>query len=179
MMSAVFSQIYPLFMTITYSGDELFLQLRGDLLDYLCRKLSKDEAADILQEIYLRWRRQDISSIENPRAFLFTVALNLIRDQARRQAHVQTYASTMQHLFQDKPADNDPAQYCDERRQIEYLQQALDQLPENVRHAFLLFRLDGLTFTEIARQMDISSKSVARYTSSMNSIPICRSLQTL
>ena len=48
MMSAVFSQIYPLFMTITYSGDELFLQLRGDLLDYLYRKLSKDEAADIL-----------------------------------------------------------------------------------------------------------------------------------
>ncbi|WP_350283408.1 hypothetical protein, partial [Nitrosomonas sp.] len=33
----------------------------------------------------------------------------------------------------------------------------------------------SLTFTEIARQMDISSKSVARYTSSMNSIPICRS----
>ncbi|WP_396957632.1 hypothetical protein [Nitrosomonas sp.] len=52
MMSAVISQIYPLFMTITYSGDELFLQLRSDLLDYLCRKLSKDEAAEILQEIY-------------------------------------------------------------------------------------------------------------------------------
>ncbi|HRN82298.1 RNA polymerase sigma factor [Nitrosomonas europaea] len=150
-------------MTITYSGDELFLQLRGDLLNYLCRKLSKDEAADILQEIYLRWRRQDISSIENPRAFLFTVALNLIRDQARRQAHMQTYANTMQHLFQDKPADYDLAQHCDERRQIEYLQQALDQLPENVRHAFLLFRLDGLTFAEIALQMGISSKSVARY----------------
>ena len=144
-------------------NDEIFLQLHNELTIYLRSKLNRDEAADMVQEVYLRWYKLDLSQIKNPRAFLFTVALNLIRDKARRQAHAQSYADTMQHLFQDKPADNDPAQHCDERRQIEYLQQALDQLPENVRHAFLLFRLDGLTFAEIALQMGISSKSVARY----------------
>ncbi|MDF0677896.1 MAG: hypothetical protein P0107_01995 [Nitrosomonas sp.] len=43
------------------------------------------------------------------------------------------------HLFRNKPADYGLAQHCDERRQIEYLQQAHVQLPENVRHLFFFF----------------------------------------
>lgn len=144
-------------------NDEIFLQLRSELSFFLHSKLNRDEAADIIQEIYLRWRKLDLSGIKNPRAFLFTIALNLIRDKARRQMLVQAHANTVQQLVQDKAADNDPAQRYDDREQLKCLLQALTQLPENVRHAFLLFRYDGLTHGEIARQLGISNKTVARY----------------
>lgn len=51
-------------MTTSCTNDELFLQLRNDLLNFLYRKVGRDEAADMVQEVYLRWRKQDVSSIE-------------------------------------------------------------------------------------------------------------------
>ena len=144
-------------------NNEIFLELRGDLCIFLERKLSSEEAADIIQEVYLRWQNLDLSNINNPRAFLFTIALNMIRDKARRRARAHEYAEAMQGLYENNCTDGDPALRYDERAQLKSLLKALDQLPEAVRHAFLLFRYDGLTHAEIALQLGISKKTVSRH----------------
>lgn len=155
--------MHLLAMTVTCINDELFLRMRGELLSFLYRKIgNKDEAADILQEVYLRWRRQDVSGIGNPRAFLFTVALNLVRDCARQQACVSRHALPMQASGESVDI-LDPARHYNGQRQLEKLQHALNQLPEPVRHAFLLFRYDGMTHAEIAKQLGISKKTVERH----------------
>ncbi|MDF0677909.1 MAG: RNA polymerase sigma factor, partial [Nitrosomonas sp.] len=150
-------------MTTSCTNDELFLQLRNDLLNFLYRKVGRDEAADMVQEVYLRWRKQDVSSIENPRAFLFTVALNLIRDSSRQQIRVDKHTTEIQNFFEIGNAADDPARRYDGQRQLASLLHALNQLPEPVGHAFLLFRYDGMTHAQIAKQLGVSSKTVERY----------------
>jgi RNA polymerase sigma-70 factor (ECF subfamily) len=39
----------------------------------------------------------------------------------------------------------------------------LDELPPKVRDAFLLSQLDGLTYAQIAKQLNVSERSVKRY----------------
>ena len=150
-------------MTTSCTSDELFLQLRNDLLNFLYRKVGKAEAADIAQEIYLRWRKQDVSAIKNPRAFLFTVALNMIRDNTRQQIRVDKHTTEIHNFFEIGNAADDPARRYEGQRQLASLLQALNQLPEPIGHAFLLFRYDGMTHAQIARQLGISSKTVERY----------------
>lgn len=150
-------------MTTSCTNDELFLQLRNDLLNFLYRKVGRDEAADMVQEVYLRWRKQDVSSIENPRAFLFTVALNLIRDSSRQQIRVDKHTTEIQDFFEIGNTADDPARRYDGQRQLASLLHALNQLPEPVGHAFLLFRYDGMTHAQIAKQLGVSSKTVERY----------------
>jgi len=144
-------------------NDEIFLQLRSDLCSFLHHKLGNDEAEDTIQEIYLRWHKLDLSGIKNPRAFLFTIAMNMIRDKARHQVHKLGHAVAVQNLHEHKCHIDEPAQHYDDRMQLQRLAQALKQLPEAVRHAFLLFRYDGMTHAEIARQLDLSKKTVSRH----------------
>ena len=144
-------------------NEEIFLQLRNELYRFLYQKHGRDEAADIIQEVYLRWQKMYLPKIENPRAFLFTIALNIIRDKVRRQAHAQEYAVAVKNLFVPQCVANDPAQHYEEREQLDCLLQALNQLSEKERYAFLLSRYDRLTHATIAKQLDISKKSVARY----------------
>lgn len=117
----------------------------------------------MVQEIYLRWRKQDVSSIGNPRAFLFTVALNLVRDSARQQACAHRHALAERTTGEDASILDDPARRYDGQRQLESLQSALNRLPEPVHYAFLLFRYDGMTHAEIARHLGISKKTVERH----------------
>ena len=64
---------------------------RGALQAFFFRRLqTKSDAADLVQEVYLRMLRvKDSDSILNPEAYLFTVAGNLLKENAaadRRQA---------------------------------------------------------------------------------------------
>ena len=64
---------------------------RGALQAFFYRRLrTKSDAADLVQEVYLRMLRvKDADSILNPEAYLFTVAGNLLKENAaadRRQA---------------------------------------------------------------------------------------------
>ncbi len=144
-------------------NDEIFLQLRSDLYLFLYKKMDNDEAADTIQEVYLRWQKLDLSGVKNPRAFLFTMALNMVRDKARHQAIKLEYAVAVQDLHDSEYYIEEPAQHYDERTQLKRLLQALNQLPEVIQHAFLLFRYDNMTHAEIARQLNVSNKTVARY----------------
>src|SRR5690606_36858535 len=57
--------------------------LRG----FFARRGANDDAEDLVQETYLRLlrARQGQAAIANPEAYLFTVALNLAREQAARR----------------------------------------------------------------------------------------------
>src|ERR1700736_1664586 len=69
---------------------ERLLAHRGALQAFFYRRLrTKSDAADLVQEVYLRMMRvTDTDAILNPEAYLFTVAGNLLKENAavdRRQ----------------------------------------------------------------------------------------------
>jgi DNA-directed RNA polymerase specialized sigma24 family protein len=85
------------------SVEALFLQYRGPLLRYLSGLLpNPDDAAEVLQETYLRLLRQDSPDRlgGDARAYLFQVATNLVRDYFRQR---KAYRAD-RHTSLDAPA---------------------------------------------------------------------------
>ncbi len=150
-------------MSVVYWQNALFLQLRGELLSFLYGRVDRNEAEDIVQEAYLRWQRLDTAKIENPRAFLFTLALNLVRDRARHLNQVRAHMDIASHYHAEASHADDPAGRIEGRNQLDRVLHALLELPETVRHAFLLHRFDGLSHNEIAQRLAISTKTVERH----------------
>ncbi|MFP1680962.1 sigma-70 family RNA polymerase sigma factor [Alloalcanivorax sp. C16-1] len=138
----------------------------GWLRGWLCQRLGCSEtAADLAQDTFVRilqrHKRERDFTISHPRQYLRLVANGLMVDHLRRRAVEQAY---LEALAQRPEAATLPL----EERQIilETLQQLdrmLDTLPTMTRQAFLLSRLDGLTYPEIAERLGVSLRTVKRH----------------
>lgn len=140
--------------------------LMRDLLRFFRRRVRcPDTAADLAQETQLRvWLRSREGQIDNPRAFAFRVAENLVVDHCRRQA-IREICIPLEDEHTDTVAACDPApEYSLEQKQrLNRLNEALSELPEKCRSAFLLNRLEGLSHKAIAARLGVSESMVAKY----------------
>ncbi|WP_334184464.1 RNA polymerase sigma factor [Novosphingobium sp.] len=119
---------------------------------------------DVTQSLWLRVQRvDDHPPILNKRAYLFRLAANLARDQARseRRRH---------GLFEQGPlpediADDTPLadrQLLD-REALQQLQESLAELSPRCREIVRLRRIENLSASEIAERLGISRQMVSRY----------------
>lgn len=151
--------------------DDVFHQHVGELNGYLNRHLDSPElAADLCQEIYLRLRRlnlQDPSlTLENPRAFLFRIARNLLIDHRRRQNAQPislTFSDPQLRLEELESGAPSPESAASSARALNALRLALAELPAHVRKALLWNRLDGLTQREIGERLGVSERMAGKY----------------
>ena len=128
---------------------------------YLARKLdSPEDAAEVAQEAFLRLHRlQSPETLDNARAFLFQVATNLAVDQLRRRKlHLQ-----FMHGERQQADEASPEHILGAREKLSLIMAAVEELPLNVRQAFLLHRRNGLSYGEIANAMQVSVSSVEKY----------------
>ncbi|AMB78725.1 MULTISPECIES: sigma-70 family RNA polymerase sigma factor [Pseudomonas] len=102
-------------------------------------------------------------SIREPRALLTTIARRLIYQRWRRRDVEQAYLMKMQHeLALCSPS---PEALAQAHQALQMIDALLDGLPQKVRNTFLLSRVNGLTYPEIAAQLGISRRSVSDYMS--------------
>lgn len=113
--------------------DSLFRRYATWLDGRLRTRLGPDEAADMVQETYLRIAPYDGDSIRHPKAFLLRVALNLVRDDRRRRARRARF------LDQQPAAEAEAASQLD---QI-LLKQIVLTMPPLYRDIFVLNRFGG------------------------------------
>lgn len=144
----------------------------GNALErYLARKLDDPEdAAEVAQEAFLRLHRLEApETLDNARAFLFQVATNLAVDQLRRRKlHLQFVNGERNQAVEGEPPDVNasgasPEHILGAREKLALIYQAVEELPVNVRQAFLLHRRNGLSYGEIADAMQVSVSSVEKY----------------
>jgi RNA polymerase sigma factor (sigma-70 family) len=99
--------------------------------------------------------------IRAPRALLTTIARRLVYQLWRRRDLER------QHLDQLLQVDQTPSPSPEELVQLTQALQGLDRtlarLPGKVRATFLLSRVDGLTYPQIAAELGISLRSVSVY----------------
>jgi RNA polymerase sigma-70 factor (ECF subfamily) len=137
--------------------ERLFATYHAMLVRYLTRRLGdRDWADEIAQETFVRALRQD--EIVNERSWLFAVANNLVRDEARkdmrRRRHLELLAAEQRDAQVEAPdiAMERALDAADARR-------ALDALAERDRQALLL-REEGLDYPEIAEILGVAVGSV-------------------
>lgn len=151
------------------SPRELFLRrlserYRQPLTVYFQRRVhSRNEAEDLTQEVFLRLvRRLDVEAIDNPEAFLFRAAVNLLRDRSRRGKTLRSHLAELTR-HQSDIEELSPERVFDSRQSLTLVLSVLEELDERSRDAFILHRLEGMKHSEVADLMGVSVSSVEKY----------------
>jgi RNA polymerase sigma-70 factor (ECF subfamily) len=134
------------------------------LLRFLTRRSrSPEDAADVAQDTFARLCQADLRQIRYPVSFLFTTAVNLLRDRARSaQAHLAAHAVPVETEELVCPAPQAEV-VLDGQQRLAVLEQALSELTPKCRAVFVLFHFDGLPQRTIASRLGISVSMVEKY----------------
>lgn len=142
----------------------IFHSTKGKLKGFLKKALPKDEDEEsIMQDVYLKlWStRKFIQPDRNFETYLFAIARNLVIDVMRKRLHKQKYLENLYRQLnegQENTLDTKTVvEYSELERMIIDL---INQLPEKRREIFRLNRLEGLTYKEIAKKLNISENTV-------------------
>jgi RNA polymerase sigma-70 factor (ECF subfamily) len=144
--------------------DTLSRQYRPVLLRYFARRgIDPADLEDLTQEVFARLSgRTGLAEVERRDAYLFETAAHVAVDHHRR--------STVRHHKQhDAYEDNQhglrgfsPERLCAGEEELVLLTVALRELPERMRHVFMLARLENMPYAQIARQLRISVSAVEK-----------------
>lgn len=137
----------------------LFDEHHESLFRYLLRLTGDaDLAHDAAQEAFTRYVQKPPRN-EHPRAWLFTVATNVVRASANRQRrrdHILAGGAARAPVGDPGP---DPEQAAISSDLRDTVRRALDSLPERER-TVLLMREEGFTHREIAEAVNTTTGSV-------------------
>jgi RNA polymerase sigma-70 factor (ECF subfamily) len=133
---------------------ELFEQYYESLVRMLYRRTGdRDRAEDLAQETFAR---AVAAPPHNPRPWLFAVALNLVREDGRRNAR---QGRRLELLRADNPAPEGPAEQFERQERSAQVRSALATLNERDREALLL-KAEGFNYEEIAGTLGLSKGAV-------------------
>jgi RNA polymerase sigma-70 factor (ECF subfamily) len=127
----------------------------GWLTAILTLRYGRDTAEDLVQETWLKAAQHDPAiPVRHPRAWLLRIAVNAARDQhRRRQVRPNLTDSDGPDALDQIPTPPDQAEAL-------ALKQLVLALPPKLRDTFLLARIAGLTYEEIAQHQGIALKTV-------------------
>ena len=134
---------------------------------WLCARLRRYLGAspsveDIAAETFLQLLESPgLTPIREPRALLTTIAHRLIYQLWRRRDLERQHLEQLQHLDQHQAIS--PEEQVQLTQALHGLERTLGRLPGKVRATFLLSRIDGLTYAQIAARLGISQRSVSDY----------------
>ncbi len=133
--------------------------LRNWLLSLIsCPELASDLTQDTFVRLLLK---VDNLTIKEPRAYLTTIAKGLVIDQWRRSDIEKAYHEALSH--QDEHTEISTEDLHLTLELLTQISEMLDGLKANVRKAFLLSQLEGMTYAGIARDMGVSTRTIERY----------------
>ena len=144
--------------------EETFSQIYNDygktIWNFLYFKCGDNaQADDLVQDAFIKlWQNCKKVTREKAKSFLYTVSNNMFLNQVAHDKVVLQYAQ-----LQPQKVDTQSPQYLLEEKQYhQRLQNAIANLTDAQRTAFLLNRIEGKKYAEIAKILDISVKAVEK-----------------
>lgn len=133
--------------------------------------VSIEDAENLVQDLFIYlWERQDLfDSLNNPNAFLFALIKNRSIDFLRHKLVADNNKESIEDL---KDRELQLKMYALEQfdenllsvDDIEILlNNAINNLPDKCREIFILSRMEGLKYKEIADKLNISTKTVENH----------------
>jgi RNA polymerase sigma-70 factor (ECF subfamily) len=151
-------------MTLSERVQGLFEQLHVPVFRYLLRRTrDSGRAEEIMQETFLRLVRhlREDRLLDNPKAWLFTVANNLALDASRSESHIKDLDETAWKKIEESRSglQADPEKLVLQRERLDRLHIAVLNLTPLQRECLHL-RAEGLRYREIADLLKISPSTV-------------------
>jgi len=140
--------------------ESIFKKHSKNLHNFLYYKFGEHlNPKDKVQEAFIKlWQNCSKVSPDKAKSFLFTTANNLMLNAVAHQKVVLKYEKRPQKTA----TIESPEFLLEEKEYHEKLQKALSNLTEAQRVAFLMNRVEGKRFKEIAELLDISTKAVEK-----------------
>ncbi|WP_344800749.1 RNA polymerase sigma factor [Litoribacillus peritrichatus] len=151
----------------------IFHEYASEINQFLSLKVGPDAAQDLSQEVYLRFSQLERpDNIQDVKAYLFRVAQNLVIDYWRKQQRLAEVDLPDTTLKQQKSPSPTPDQILASQQQYALFQQAIKKMPSQCRVVFLLHKINGLTYSQVAENLGISHKTVEKHIS--KALKICK-----
>lgn len=138
---------------------ELFRANSKTVFNYIYYKFGNEEKAyDAVQEAFARlWENCGKVAPTKAKAYVYTIANNLYLNVLKAEKVRLKYADRV------KTTDHETPEYVMEEEEFKTkLDNALNGLPENQRITFLLNRIDGKKYAEIAEMEGVSVKAIEK-----------------
>jgi RNA polymerase sigma-70 factor (ECF subfamily) len=146
--------------------ERLFAEHRNALQAFFYRRIkSKHDAADLVQEVYLRILRvKDADAIRNPEGYLYAVATNLVYEHSVLVRRNATPTDPDQVFVEgDSARSAGFEELFDTATRVVRLREVLAQLPPKCRATVNLKYQHGLSYQEIAERLGVSPHMVQKY----------------
>ena len=139
--------------------------LRDPLVGYFRRRVrEQDDVHDLVQDVFVRLSaRSGDREIENLRGYVFQVAASVLADRSRRR----TVRDHDAHVELDPESadarDLGPDRIVAGREALQAALTVVAQMPERTRTVFVLRRLEGLSYRDIADRLGVSVSAVEKH----------------
>lgn len=143
---------------MAFDLDDLYRTTYASVVRFLYRKVwDADRAEDLAQEVFMRALAHQP---EKPRSWVFAVAANIARDEARSAIRRRKHLTLLTHEPIAAPSPNDDAaEDVEHAEQEEEVRRALAALSPRDREVLLLWDA-GLSYPEIASQTGLAVGAV-------------------
>lgn len=121
---------------------------------------SDADAEELVQDVFLKlWeKRETLDESQNIRAYIFKIAINSIYNLSKRKNYRQVYNEFVKNNFtQGNEFTWNEVVY---NELVDSLNLHIDKMPSQRRDIFLMSRKDGLSNQEIAKNLNISLRTV-------------------
>lgn len=140
--------------------DSVFMSHSEHLRNFIYYKSGNlQRSEDILQDAFSKlWEECSKVPFEKAKSFLFTVANNLFLNEEKHKKVVLKFEkqNTLGNNFESPHFLLEEAEF--EKR----LHDAIESLPDGQKEVFLMSRIDGLKYKEIAERLELSVKAIEK-----------------
>lgn len=138
---------------------EVYASTYSDLVRFLYRRVwDAERARDLAQDAFVRALRREPPP-ERPRSWLFAVAVNLARDEARAALRGRRHLALARAEEEHRHADPESGDSLERQERIGAVRRALERLSQRDREVLLLWDA-GMSYEEIAVQAGLSPGAV-------------------
>jgi RNA polymerase sigma factor (sigma-70 family) len=156
----------------------MFTQHKAALRSFFSRRGANEDAEDLVQETYLRLLHANQRAgdrIDNQEAYLYTVALNLAREQASKRRILPVQGMDFEDAIARIPSNDGLVEEDMQRSQCrKLLDDALHKLPVHTRSVLEMQYRDDLSYQQIAERLGVSTHMVKKHV--VSGLAICRAL---
>jgi RNA polymerase sigma-70 factor (ECF subfamily) len=151
---------------------KVFLSQRAQMEALVNRRVGcRATAADLVQDLFLRFWRRPLVQVEELSTYLLRSASNIAIDHLRSEGARER----SNEAWQPDPSERlspEPQAALEAGNDLRHIETALRQLPERTRQIFLLNRIHGRKYAEIARAMNLSQSAVEKHM--MRALEACK-----
>ena len=144
---------------------DLLISLSDEIKGYFRAKCGDAALAeDLYQDMIISLMASETFKVaENPRAYAYSTANNLLIDQFRKRAARDRLAKAVaqENMVDMEPIDGE--RILEARMKLKAVFNALEELPELTRKIFQLVRIKGLKQRETAEQLGVTQRTVERH----------------